>query len=102
MVGNSSSGLLEVAAFGKGTVNIGARQDGRLRAPAWWIVPPSAGHRAGHRAGADAGFRAAIRSRSNPYGEVGQAPARVAHRELAGLPAPDRNVFTTCHNGGLS
>lgn len=32
VVGNSSSGLLEVPALGKPTVNIGPRQDGRLRA----------------------------------------------------------------------
>ena len=32
MVGNSSSGLLEVPTFNIGTVNIGDRQKGRLRA----------------------------------------------------------------------
>ena len=32
VVGNSSSGLLEVPSFKKGTVNIGARQEGRLMA----------------------------------------------------------------------
>jgi GDP/UDP-N,N'-diacetylbacillosamine 2-epimerase (hydrolysing) len=32
VVGNSSSGLIEVPALGKGTVNIGDRQRGRLRA----------------------------------------------------------------------
>lgn len=32
VVGNSSSGLIEAPAFGIGTVNIGARQNGRLRA----------------------------------------------------------------------
>lgn len=32
VVGNSSSGLAEVPSFGKGTVNIGERQRGRLRA----------------------------------------------------------------------
>lgn len=32
VVGNSSSGLLEVPVFKKGTVNIGDRQGGRLRA----------------------------------------------------------------------
>lgn len=33
VVGNSSSGLIEAPAAGTPTVNIGARQDGRLRAP---------------------------------------------------------------------
>lgn len=32
MVGNSSSGLMETPAFRKGTVNVGERQKGRLRA----------------------------------------------------------------------
>ena len=32
VVGNSSSGIIEAPAFGKPTVNIGNRQDGRLRA----------------------------------------------------------------------
>jgi len=32
VIGNSSSGLLEVPSFGKGTINIGDRQKGRLRA----------------------------------------------------------------------
>jgi len=32
VVGNSSSGLAEVPSFGKGTINIGDRQRGRLRA----------------------------------------------------------------------
>lgn len=32
VIGNSSSGLLEAPAFGTGTINIGDRQDGRLKA----------------------------------------------------------------------
>jgi GDP/UDP-N,N'-diacetylbacillosamine 2-epimerase (hydrolysing) len=32
VVGNSSSGLIEVPSFGKGTINIGDRQKGRLKA----------------------------------------------------------------------
>ena len=32
MIGNSSSGLLEMPTFKKGTINIGKRQDGRLKA----------------------------------------------------------------------
>jgi len=34
VVGNSSSGIIEAPALGTPTVNIGPRQDGRLRAPA--------------------------------------------------------------------
>lgn len=32
VIGNSSSGLLEVPSFKKGTINLGKRQDGRLKA----------------------------------------------------------------------
>jgi UDP-N-acetylglucosamine 2-epimerase len=32
VIGNSSSGIIEAPAFGKSTINIGNRQDGRLRA----------------------------------------------------------------------
>jgi GDP/UDP-N,N'-diacetylbacillosamine 2-epimerase (hydrolysing) len=32
VIGNSSSGLLEVPSFKKGTINLGSRQDGRLKA----------------------------------------------------------------------
>ena len=31
MIGNSSSGLLEMPSFKKGTINLGSRQDGRLK-----------------------------------------------------------------------
>ena len=33
VVGNSSSGIIEAPAMGKPTVNIGPRQQGRVRAP---------------------------------------------------------------------
>ncbi|TGL99205.1 UDP-N-acetylglucosamine 2-epimerase [Leptospira jelokensis] len=39
VVGNSSSGLLEVPSFKKGTINIGDRQKGRLRAKSVIDVP---------------------------------------------------------------
>ena len=32
VLGNSSSGIIEVPSFKKGTINIGSRQDGRLKA----------------------------------------------------------------------
>jgi GDP/UDP-N,N'-diacetylbacillosamine 2-epimerase (hydrolysing) len=41
VVGNSSSGLTEVPSFGKGTVNIGDRQRGRLRAASVIDCPPT-------------------------------------------------------------
>lgn len=41
VVGNSSSGLTEVPSFGKGTVNIGDRQRGRLKAASVIDCPPT-------------------------------------------------------------
>ena len=41
VVGNSSSGLLEVPSFNKGTVNIGDRQKGRIRSPSIIDCEPS-------------------------------------------------------------
>jgi GDP/UDP-N,N'-diacetylbacillosamine 2-epimerase (hydrolysing) len=40
VVGNSSSGLLEVPAFGKPTINIGTRQLGRITASTVFNCPP--------------------------------------------------------------
>ena len=42
MVANSSSGLMEMPSFGKPTVNVGGRQDGRPRAASVIDVPPRA------------------------------------------------------------
>jgi len=39
VLGNSSSGLIEVPSFGKPTINIGSRQDGRTRAKSVVDVP---------------------------------------------------------------
>ena len=38
VIGNSSSGIIEVPSFKKGTINIGDRQRGRLKAKALLIV----------------------------------------------------------------
>ena len=77
VVGNSSSGLIEAPAFGKGTVNIGVRQDGRLRAES--VVDCAAQRAEIAQAIAQVmtpAFRLAIQSQTNPYGEGG-ASARI-------------------------
>lgn len=79
VVGNSSSGLLEVPAFGKGTVNIGARQDGRLRAAS--VVDCAAERGAISQAISQVltpAFRAAIKGQANPYGDGGASARTVA------------------------
>ena len=79
VVGNSSSGLLEVPAFGKGTLNIGTRQDGRLRAHS--VVDCAAERSAIVQGIAQVlapTFRAAIKDQSNPYGDGGASARTVA------------------------
>jgi GDP/UDP-N,N'-diacetylbacillosamine 2-epimerase (hydrolysing) len=77
VVGNSSSGLIEAPSFKKGTINIGDRQRGRLRATSVIDCDPS-------REAIDAAlqqlYSAEFQSRlpgvRNPYGEGG-ASARI-------------------------
>jgi UDP-hydrolysing UDP-N-acetyl-D-glucosamine 2-epimerase len=70
MVGNSSSGIVEAAAFELPVVNIGARQGGRLRGRNVLDVPCERGAIAGaiERA-TSAAFRASLKGLVNPYGD---------------------------------
>lgn len=77
VAGNSSSGIIEVPSLRRPTVNIGARQAGRLRAPSVIDCPPETG--AAARALRLALSRRFLRSRcagKNPYG-AGDVSARV-------------------------
>lgn len=77
VVGNSSSGLLEVPSFHKGTVNIGDRQRGRLKAAS---VIDCAPRRAAIGAAIERlyspAFQATLAAVHNPYGDGG-ASARI-------------------------
>ena len=80
VVGNSSSGLIEAPAFGVGTVNIGARQDGRLKAAS---VIDCAPNRTAILDALGVLLRPETRSRNgkgiqNPYGQGGAAKRTVA------------------------
>jgi GDP/UDP-N,N'-diacetylbacillosamine 2-epimerase (hydrolysing) len=72
VVGNSSSGLIEAPSFHKGTVNIGDRQRGRLRAASVIDCPPE---RAAIGAAIarlySSAFQAELPTVKNPYGEAG-------------------------------
>jgi GDP/UDP-N,N'-diacetylbacillosamine 2-epimerase (hydrolysing) len=72
VVGNSSSGLIEVPSFAKGTINIGDRQQGRLKAESVIDCDPN------RQSIADAlqhlysdTFRKKLADIHNPYGEGG-------------------------------
>lgn len=85
-VGNSSSGIKETPAFGCPTVNIGSRQQGRLRAANVLDADYDAGSItvAVRRCLEDEAFRTLCREVENPYG-VGDAGVKIANR-LATIP----------------
>ncbi len=72
VLGNSSSGLLEAPALGKGTINIGDRQRGRLQASSVINSPPNrtAIKAALQRLYSD-DFQAGLKNVHNPYGQGG-------------------------------
>jgi GDP/UDP-N,N'-diacetylbacillosamine 2-epimerase (hydrolysing) len=76
VIGNSSSGLLEVPSFQKGTINIGDRQRGRLEARSIINCEPTR-----KSIGAaltqlySTHFQAALQQVSNPYGKGGASEA---------------------------
>jgi GDP/UDP-N,N'-diacetylbacillosamine 2-epimerase (hydrolysing) len=80
VVGNSSSGLLEVPSFCKGTINIGQRQSGRPKAAS--VIDCDAEEDAISDALArlySDDFRAAVSRVTNPYGSGG------ASRQIAAI-----------------
>ena len=91
-VGNSSSGLKETPAFGCPTVNIGSRQDGRLRGMNVLDVGYDADQivNAVYRCHSDNKFREACRTGDNPYW-LGDAGPKVAH-VLATVPLDQRLI----------
>lgn len=79
VVGNSSSGLIEAPSFRIGTVNIGDRQRGRLKAASVIDCEPereSIGAALDRLYSAD--FRATLTGVRNPYGEGGASEKIVA------------------------
>ncbi len=72
VVGNSSSGLTEVPSFRKGTVNIGDRQRGRLKAASVIDCKPDRDSiTAALKELYSSAFRTKLTAARNPYGEGG-------------------------------
>ena len=72
VVGNSSSGLIEAPSFGKGTINIGDRQRGRLRAKSVIDCEPDRQSiTAALQQLYSSGFQKMLKTVSNPYGDGG-------------------------------
>jgi GDP/UDP-N,N'-diacetylbacillosamine 2-epimerase (hydrolysing) len=85
VVGNSSSGLIEVPSFGKGTINIGDRQRGRLKAESVIDCMPE---RQSIEGAIDrlysSSFQSLLATVKNPYGEGGASEKIV--KTLAAYP----------------
>lgn len=80
MVGNSSSGLIEAPSFGLPVVNVGRRQEGRMRGRnVLDVEPTSEGIEAGLRTVLCPVFREGLRGMENPYGD-GKAAGRIVRR----------------------
>jgi len=88
VVGNSSSGLAEAPSFRIGTINIGDRQRGRLKAKSVIDCEPNQQsiHKAFERLYSNA-FQEQLAFVQNPYGEGGASAAIV--KVLEKLPFED-------------
>ncbi len=86
VIGNSSSGLLEVPSFKKGTINVGVRQHGRLRAESVIDCEPD---RESIRCALEQlyskEFDAQLSNVENPYGNGGASEAIVKVLEQRSL-----------------
>ena len=94
VIGNSSSGLLEAPTFRVGTVNIGARQDGRLRASSV-IDAPCERHAIAAAIAqlASPAFQATLATAVNPYGDGGAAGQIVNVLETVSLRGLQQKTF---------
>ncbi len=97
VVGNSSSGLTEVPSFRKGTINIGDRQRGRLRATSVIDCKPE---RDSIRTALErlftAEFQSQLASVENPYGKGGASSAIVETLEQLSLDDLLKKQFYDC------
>ena len=96
VVGNSSSGVIEAPALGTPTVNVGARQKGRLKAPSVIDCGEAANEIATAVARAiDPAFRRSIAGQHLPYGGGGTARKIAAVLRSADL---SRLKYKTFHD----
>lgn len=83
MVGNSSSGIWEAPSFKKPVVNVGSRQDGRLKAANILDTPPvSKEISQAIRRALSQDFRSGLSDLRNPYGD-GNAAMRIVKEIIA-------------------
>lgn len=94
VVGNSSSGLIEAPAFGIGTINIGDRQRGRLKAQSVIDCPPRREPIAlAFEQLYSSTFRSKLSGVRNPYGEGGASEKVVRILAQASLDSILKKTF---------
>jgi GDP/UDP-N,N'-diacetylbacillosamine 2-epimerase (hydrolysing) len=94
VVGNSSSGVVEVPSFLIPTVNIGNRQKGREMPPSVINVDTNtAAIRAGIQLGYTPTFRESIKNQINPYGSGNTAPQILSILKKTGKIADLKKIF---------
>ena len=101
MVGNSSSGIIEAPSLGLPVVNIGTRQDGRVRAANVIDVIFERGpiQEAISRA-VSPEFRASLKGMMNPYGD-GHAAERIVAK-LKSVELGDKLLRKIFHDDGAA
>jgi UDP-hydrolysing UDP-N-acetyl-D-glucosamine 2-epimerase len=103
VVGNSSSGLIEAPALGVGTVNVGSRQDGRLRAASVIDAPSRTGDIVtALQQMLSNDFQTAARRVANPYGTGGSAERVVAILRSVALDGLTAKDFHDLPGGALA
>ncbi len=86
VVGNSSSGIIEVPSFKKGTINIGDRQRGRLRAGSIIDCEPECRSIISALESLySTNFQSQLAATENPYGNGGASDAIVKYLETINL-----------------
>ena len=94
VVGNSSSGLAEAPSFKVGTVNIGSRQDGRIRAESVIDCPPEKTKiSAAINKIYSKEFRKCLKNTRNPYGTPGASNRIKNILKAFELRAPSKKCF---------
>ncbi|MFL1404555.1 UDP-N-acetylglucosamine 2-epimerase [Marinobacter sp. M1N3S26] len=93
VLGNSSSGIIEIPSLGVPSVDIGLRQKGRLAAPSVIHCEP---HRQGIMAAVcralDPAFRAGVEHQVNPYGD-GFTSDKIVKRLCEGIQAGPKAFY---------
>lgn len=111
VLGNSSSGLLEVPAFKKGTINIGDRQRGRLQASSVINCQPNrTAIKAALQRLYSKDFQSSLSTVSNPYGQGGASEKIIEalkKTDFSGLTKKpfhnlERSVFSDGTNESIS